>query len=257
MNRAEIRQHIIAAGLEAYLPQFEEVIVPTIDLFDSGLRGDDIPIGGSKRDGKPDLPPEFIWPDDASGMPMEFVLQINLKEAAALDSEGLLPKTGLLSFFLSCDGEGDSVLGESGIYFFPELFALARRDIARSEPGTGLRFGRSWGTPQWGTYPEGKLGFLENRDWPHALAELQWGGTQLLGQPNDYQGELEPMCEAIFTGRPSRVHTPEERQQAYRDWVCLFKESEFSGGVFSHNWMIRREHLRVADFSPVIRIDVN
>ena len=128
MDRTDIQKAIIAAGMEALLPQFAEVIVPAIDLFDSGLRGDAIPIGGSKRYGNPDLPPDFPWPNDASGQAMEFVLQLSLEEITPFDEESLLPITGLLSFFLSGDGEGDSVLGESGAFYFPEVRSLIRRE---------------------------------------------------------------------------------------------------------------------------------
>lgn len=58
----------------------------------------DIPIGASKIGGAPDVPPDFVWPQGVYD-PMSFLAQIDLAEASPLDPTGLLPKTGLLSFF--------------------------------------------------------------------------------------------------------------------------------------------------------------
>ena len=62
----------------------------------------------SKIGGRPDVPQDFVWPYFESenykkvvaNRPLSFMAQINLAEAAEFDKEGLLPKQGLLSFFL-------------------------------------------------------------------------------------------------------------------------------------------------------------
>jgi len=65
----------------------------------AGLRPD-----ASKFGGKPFLPASFEWPeyadpDEGVIRPLTFFCQINLAEAAPFDRDGLLPKTGILSFF--------------------------------------------------------------------------------------------------------------------------------------------------------------
>jgi uncharacterized protein YwqG len=56
------------------------------------------PVGSSRLGGGPDLPPSFDWPVD-KGRPLDFLLQVNLRDVAAHDSTGLFPRAGLLTFF--------------------------------------------------------------------------------------------------------------------------------------------------------------
>ncbi|WTK84008.1 YwqG family protein [Kribbella sp. NBC_01510] len=55
-------------------------------------------LAASRLGGAPDLPPAITWPrnDDE---PLSFIAQVNLADVAAYDSEGVLPRAGLLSFF--------------------------------------------------------------------------------------------------------------------------------------------------------------
>ena len=76
-------------------------------------------IGASKFGGRPHLPAGFAWPwyhgetlyYDGKNFtkvsvhrPLSFLCQIDLAEAAPLDKTGLLPKSGLLSFFYELEG---------------------------------------------------------------------------------------------------------------------------------------------------------
>ncbi|MCL2053736.1 MAG: YwqG family protein [Oscillospiraceae bacterium] len=65
---------------------------------------------GSKFGGKPDVCTQFEWPHtffdpdndpEYEPEPLTFACQINLEEAAAYDKDGLLPKSGMLYFFIS------------------------------------------------------------------------------------------------------------------------------------------------------------
>ncbi len=69
-------------------------------------RADDdaLPVGVSKLGGMPDLPQSYEWPL-WRGEPMAFIAQIRLDEAAPYDVDGVLPHTGLLSFFFATDCE--------------------------------------------------------------------------------------------------------------------------------------------------------
>jgi hypothetical protein len=51
------------------------------------------------------LPPAITWPrnDDE---PLSFIAQANLADVAAYDSEGVLPRDGLLSFFYDAVTQG-------------------------------------------------------------------------------------------------------------------------------------------------------
>lgn len=70
--------------------------------------------------GIPDVPSDFVWPtfecttfDDSEvkPRPLNFLMQIDLEQTAALDGDNLLPHEGLLSFFHVIDAE---VYGDSG-----------------------------------------------------------------------------------------------------------------------------------------------
>jgi uncharacterized protein YwqG len=57
-----------------------------------------LPLGASRIDGLPDLPPNIEWPT-RNGRPCEFISHINLTEASPHDPTGPLPKAGTLLFF--------------------------------------------------------------------------------------------------------------------------------------------------------------
>ena len=65
-------------------------------------------MGASRFGGQPDVPAGFTWPvfetavpedETVKPPPLAFLAQFDCASLAPLDREGLLPKTGLLSFF--------------------------------------------------------------------------------------------------------------------------------------------------------------
>ena len=65
-----------------------------------------LPVGASKLFGAPDIYDGFVWPTievDGEVYDLSFIGQINLKEVASYDKEGLLPKEGMLYFFYDLD----------------------------------------------------------------------------------------------------------------------------------------------------------
>ena len=63
-------------------------------------------VGASKLFGTPDVFKGFEWPGieiDGEIYDLSFIGQINLKEAAKYDTDGLLPKEGMLYFFYDLD----------------------------------------------------------------------------------------------------------------------------------------------------------
>ena len=65
-----------------------------------------LPIGASKFLGNPDVWDGFEWPyytENRENYDLTFMGQINCAEAAAFDTEGVLPKTGMLYFFYDMD----------------------------------------------------------------------------------------------------------------------------------------------------------
>ena len=67
---------------------------------------EELPVGASKLFGSPDIFEGFEWPTievEGEEYDLAFIGQINLKEVAKYDIEGLLPKTGMLYFFYDLD----------------------------------------------------------------------------------------------------------------------------------------------------------
>ena len=77
----------------------EKMMKNTIELTRTNV---ETAVGSSKIGGKPDLPRSFEWfryNIDGESVPLSFVAQINLSEAAEYDKDGVLPKKGMLYFF--------------------------------------------------------------------------------------------------------------------------------------------------------------
>jgi uncharacterized protein YwqG len=56
--------------------------------------------GTSRVGGYPDLPENFKWPNTKDGIPMTFIAQLNLNEISTCDENNLLPRRGILYFFI-------------------------------------------------------------------------------------------------------------------------------------------------------------
>ncbi len=88
--------------------------------------------GGTRFGGHPDVPKDFVWPtfetatfcdDTVKERPLSFIAQFRCADLAHYDTEGLLPNTGILSFFyetLSMEwGYSPENKGCSRVYWFP------------------------------------------------------------------------------------------------------------------------------------------
>jgi hypothetical protein len=87
-----------AAGLSRYAHSLSEAALPSVRLV-ADAQIDPATVGASRLGGSPDLPADLPWPVSDDGTPLSFIAQLDLEETAAHDAEGILPKTGLLSFF--------------------------------------------------------------------------------------------------------------------------------------------------------------
>jgi uncharacterized protein YwqG len=82
---------------------------PAIRLLSSPLADEEaVPVGATKLGGRPDLPPDAGWPTKGPPverpLPVPFIGQVRLEDVAGLDTEGALPRFGLLSVFYDADG---------------------------------------------------------------------------------------------------------------------------------------------------------
>jgi uncharacterized protein YwqG len=158
----------------------------------------DVPVGASKMGGRPDLPPGEPWPT-RDGRPLSFVVQVDL---ATVDTAGVLPPDGLLSFFYDAvDQPGGYEEGD--------------------ESGTVVRWTLG-GTP------------LERRDFPDdlnpfdgrfdamrvAVAEVGEGVAathRLLGTPDAIEEDLDDAGTLLF-----QIGTDDAGEMTWGDGGALY-----------------------------------
>jgi uncharacterized protein YwqG len=99
------RDAVITRVRQAALGEAEAAVLDTIEpairLETRPVAEDEIAVGATKFGGSPDLPPDFAWPH-ADGNPHTFIAQISLADVHAHDEEGVVPASGLLTFFYDC-----------------------------------------------------------------------------------------------------------------------------------------------------------
>ena len=249
-----------------------------------------LPVGASKFYGTPDLPADFDWPyykgtdfeDVTKNRPLAFLAQINLGEAAQYDRTGLLPKTGVLSFFyetMSMEwGFEPGHKGYARVYYFKETEQLVSTAIPAetkewSVGEQALTFAdavsllssfaysrRSGKEVDWDTYNELRAEFgydaVAHEDNP----------MKMLGYADEIQNEMEPECELYSRGIDGDVQeelSEEEEAELVRNaadrWVLLFQmgtveddETELMYGDCGliYFW-IRKEDLAARNFDNV------
>ena len=249
-----------------------------------------LPVGASKFYGTPDLPADFDWPyykgTDFEGVtknrPLAFLTQINLGEVAQYDRTGLLPKTGVLSFFYeTVSMEWGFELKSEGyarVYYFPETEGLVPTQIPEetkewSVGEQALTFAdavsllssfaysrRSGKEVDWDTYNELRAEF------GYDAAAHEDNPMKMLGYADEIQNEMEPECELYSRGIDGDVQeelSEEEEAEIVRNaadrWVLLFQmgtveddETELMYGDCGliYFW-IRKEDLAARNFDNV------
>lgn len=113
------------AGLEG---AYEKLAQRAVLMLPTRVKEAELAIGATRLGGHPDLPAGVDWPR-VRKEPLTFVAQIDLAEVAPL-LDGRLPETGLLSFFLANDPEGEAGYCEAAKVLFTEPGAgLVRREV--------------------------------------------------------------------------------------------------------------------------------
>jgi uncharacterized protein YwqG len=155
----------------------------SIRILSTECDEDQIPVGSSKRGGRPDFPDNLTWPvvcfadptwtqpttltleqirneldDDIA--PLAFVAQIRLSEVQALDIKNLLPTQGMLYFFEFGPGEGANFedIREIRVLFSPSESGLKRTnwpdeiDPDCKRECMSLQFSSEWQLPTIGSH---------------------------------------------------------------------------------------------------------
>ncbi|WP_249280984.1 YwqG family protein [Paenibacillus sp. 7516] len=216
VNKKEVIRQLEQVGLKEYGNAIANWVFPTAQLFLSPVSDSDIPLGGSKVGGNPDLPEDLEWPTWKE-YDMSFISQINLADCPQQLS---LPSSGLLSFFYAVK----PMYAEMGFYNDPStcrvfyfdsdgLEKLARRntpksltDLEKVKPNQIL-FEPQFSVPtSESAYLEslglGWNGNIENfaKYWKLFLPNWSTKGyiNRLMGHPDPIQGDMQVSCELTY-----------------------------------------------------------
>ena len=224
-------------------------------------------LGATRFGGKPDVPPDFVWPtyegesydNVVKDRPLTFLAQFNCEELAQFDKEHLLPDHGLLSFFYETDtqcwGYDPKDQGCARVYWFEDMSALSAADFPADIeedfkfPMVKIRMESKCSYPSWEDFSEVFPDEKDDDAFNDALDELTGEDpenpddrSQLLGWPDVIQTSMFDECDLVSQGY--RLGNPENwnripkdiRQQAEetaRDrWMLLFQLDTVEQGDF-------------------------
>ncbi len=243
--------------------------------------------------GLPDVPPDFVWPvfetaayddDTVKPRPLSFLAQFDCATLAPLDTEGLLPQEGILSFFYELDsqcwGYDPKDAGCARVYWFPDKSALAQAAGFPENMESGFRLPSTlFRGKSEVCYPNFEDFILAYPACGRSWDEFQKASAMLQGQkpdafhrlsgwPDIIQNNMTQQCELIsrgfFTGNTWNNIPMEARQEAAQTsldgWRLLFQldtitvNNDFElmfGDNGSIYFYIRREDLAARRFDRV------
>jgi uncharacterized protein YwqG len=241
---------------------------------------------GSKLGGDPALPISFEWPR-YKGLPLDFLLQINLSEVARHDSSGLLPSEGLLTFFYELEeqpwGYDPKNLSFFNVCYFREVdeLTIAHRPEHRLKSPPlhehGIDFWPGISVPTYGSRAWGRLAKQIKKPGVEfdlaafeklsqaifrASAPTPEGPQHKLGGhsnnvQNDMQLEAQLVTNGLYCGDPSGYRHPRrpELEKTCEDWKLLLQlDSDETaklmwGDLGMLYFWVRRQDLEIRDFS--------
>ncbi len=255
------------------------------------------PSGKTKFGGKPDVSKDFRWPyyegeslftNEVKSRPLAFLAQFDLAEISKYDTDDLLPKTGILSFFYDLEtmtwGYDPKDKGSARVFYFEDADALSPAEFPDDLTGNDLA--ESFHFPEIGITAHTESSyqcyedFLVQRDkmveqWEEFEAAQKSLGieepgecSKLLGWADVIQGNMTRECELVarrgyYLGSGWKAVTPRDRQEteqwANRDWLLLFQLDTVRAEGFELMFgdcgriyfYIRREDLAARNFDNV------
>lgn len=220
--------------------------------------------GCTRFGGAPDVPGDFVWPvfesgtyddDEVKPRPLAFLAQFDCAQLAPLDTDGLLPRTGVLSFFYELDsqrwGFDPEDRGCARVFWFENAEDLSPAPFPKTLdrdfrlPAIGISMTTETSYPDYEEFeqslkPEGDV----FNAYLAAQAELgiedAGNRSQLLGWPDTIQGSMAAACELTSQGYylggdknpPPPQALQEARNTAVEDWQLLFQLDTVERGSF-------------------------
>lgn len=247
--------------------------------------------GGTRFGGVPDVPEDFEWPffeseawcdDEVKPRPLAFLAQFDCAELGRYDTEGLLPGTGVLSFFYEVEsqrwGFDPKDAGCARVYWFEDAAALRPARVPEALSGDA-RF------PALRIYAKSALSLPDGEDFDlqGGLGQDGWDEfeeervllgceraescSKLLGWPDVIQNNMTAECELVSRGHYlgggwegiPESDIQDAKQTSLDNWRLLFQldivqEGDFElmfGDCGRIYFYIRREDLLARRFDRV------
>lgn len=239
MDRSEIRNGLVGAGLSRIADQLSESSRACIEVQSCTVKDEELPVGVSKFGGQPDMPEGASWPtwDDE---PLAFLCQINLSSVNGFDADGLLPASGLLSFFYVAEqstwGFDSEDRGSWAVLYFTDT-KLTRTPWPEELDEEGhysacrLNFGLGATIPGWETKVVSDLNLSDEEqdsffEFAESLGDVE---HHLLGHPQEIQGAMQLQCQlasnGLYCGDQSGYNDPRavELKSGESDWQLLMQ----------------------------------
>ncbi len=276
MDKTSIATAMQQAGLQRLGSILDQLILNSIRLSTNPSYETAIQPGQSKLGGLPDLPAGTAWPD-MKGTPMEFIAQIQLADARPLDSAGVLPAQGLLSFFYDSTqqtfgADPNDRAGLKVLYSEQPVSELKRSDAPVSLPAQGRARVCSVGMSDEVTLPLQPNLEIASLQWSSDDQQRYDGALQqltsavkhpihrLLGHPDTIQDDMRLECQLAANGVADPDSAPDRVKQltaGANDWIVLLQvDSDPSVGMQWANagmlyFWIRRQDLAAKRFDAV------
>jgi hypothetical protein len=202
------------------------------------------PVGATRLGGRPDLPVGAPWPLGPFNRPIPFVAQVDLSEVAPFGAAGVLPNSGLLSFFFDPSGSGPDQVA-------PVVYTPAGARLRRVEPPEELTDGERFRPvplvphheatlpPAWNGPVTGHLQLPDTAWFAYEFdQEVDDEGPwhRLLGHPDAVQGDPRPDSDVVLLLQVS------EDDRAGMEWgdsgsvYFMIRNSDLAALRFDRAW---------------------
>ncbi len=265
------RELILASPFSDQAAVLEGALAPHVTLRPTRAPMAEIPLGGSRLAGVPDLPADFTWPVHGAE-PMTLLAQLDLSEVAPHAPADTLPSEGWLLVFWAVDSEGWGYSPESAETFAVLYIEGSREELTRTPSPAAL--------PQWAqTFSSCSITFepgVSLPDWHdlrypktldleqhlEAMYEL-WlrvtglelpGGTfhHLLGHPQLVQGDPRTQAAKHRGGKPGdwNLLLQLETDEAGPGWMwgdvgtvfVYLRDEDLQERRFDQAWLVMQCH---------------
>jgi uncharacterized protein YwqG len=242
MQKMDIKQAFLKAGLQAYVPAIDQLTRNSVRLATMLVDEKTLALGASKIGGHPDLPASMQWPV-LKGQPQSFLAQLRLVDFQQFESDRLLPAQGMLWFFYDASQQtfGEQPEDRAGwriLFSNNASSTLQRRPTPTGLPPASL-FPSCALTPTneltLALQPELELpafawGDKEQQAYEdvlealHSPEERMLPHHRLLGYPDTIQDDMRLQCQLISNGITEIDDPRAVRLQAgASDWLLLLQ----------------------------------